>query len=93
MSKEAKQWFETNQIEVMEWPPQSPDLSPIENVWGILTQRVYANGRFFNSTDDLWETIQSEWNKLTAADTYPLYASMHNRILNVIENQGKKISH
>ena len=93
VSKEAKQWFETNQIEVMEWPPQSPDLSPIENVWGILTQRVYANGRFFNSTNELWETIQFEWNKLTAADMYPLYASMHNRILNVIENQGKKIPH
>ena len=68
------------------------NLSPIEDVWGILTQQVYANRRFFNSTD-LWETIQSEWNKLTATDMYPLYASMHNQILNVIKNQGKKISY
>lgn len=27
-----------------EWPPHSPDLSPIENVWGIVQREVDALG-------------------------------------------------
>ena len=29
----VKRWFETNQIEVMKRPAQSPDLNPNENLW------------------------------------------------------------
>jgi len=28
-SKHAKEWFAANQVNVMEWPAQSPDLNPI----------------------------------------------------------------
>ena len=30
-SKKAKKWFADNIIDIMEWPPQSADLNPIEN--------------------------------------------------------------
>ena len=42
----------------MEWPLQSPDLNPIENLWATLKRKVKEQGRVSNKKE-LWEAIEA----------------------------------
>ena len=41
-SKIAMKWFADNSVETIDWPPQSPDLSYIENLWDYVDRNVHS---------------------------------------------------
>ena len=45
-------FLEAEVIAVMKWPPQIPDMKPIENVWKIVSEK--AQNRNPQNIDDLW---------------------------------------
>lgn len=91
-SSSTKEWFHEKNIRVLNWPALSPDLNPIENLWGILTRRVYRNGRQFQSLDDLRKSITEEWNLLSNAELQNLISSMPDRVYKVINGNGASIN-
>ena len=38
--KKAKSWFKNSDLEVIDWPAQSPGLNPIENLWSHLRKKL-----------------------------------------------------
>ena len=46
-----KGYFNNNNIKIIDWPPQSPDLSPIENIWGIIKNKLFDRASEITSGD------------------------------------------
>ena len=46
----------------MTWPPQSPDLNPIEMVWNELERRVKEKQP--TNAQHMWEIIQDGWKSI-----------------------------
>ncbi|KAI4880122.1 hypothetical protein NFI96_023236 [Prochilodus magdalenae] len=61
-AKATKEWLRKKHTKVMEWPSQSPDLHPIENLWRELKVRVAK--RQPQHLNDLEMTCKEEWTKL-----------------------------
>ena len=92
-SASTKAWFSSKNINVMKWPSLSPDLNPIENLWGILSRKVYQNGRQFSSVEQLKTAIIECWEEIPLQTLGTLIDSMKNRVFEVILNKGNAINY
>lgn len=87
-SRETKNWLAERNIDVLAWPPYSPDLNPIENLWGIIANEVYKNGKQFDNIIDLKKRITDVWNGISLYILCKLVRSMPDRLYEVIKNNG-----
>jgi transposase len=71
----------------------SPDLSPIENVWGLLSRKVYANGQQYQTVDQLKAALKKCWKSISKADLKKFTDSMPMRIYNLISRKGYAIDY
>ena len=93
VSRQSKDWFNSKEIELLDWSACSPDLNPIENLWGILCRKVYAGGRQFNTVAELEVAVRNSWREIRIETLEALVNSMPNRVFEVIRCQGKKIKY
>jgi transposase len=91
VSRETKSFLEEKNISVMAWPTYSPDLNPIENVWGYISREVYKEGKTYKSEDELWEAVGNVWDNIPVSLLTNLYASMPKRMIDVLKNKGERI--
>ena len=87
-SRVAQKWFEDNQIKVLEWPAQSPDLNSIEHLWVHLKKRLAGYKIEPSGVLELWERVEVEWNKIPVQVCMDLIESMPRRIAAVLKARG-----
>lgn len=85
-SKTAKRYFQMKKMKMLEWPPQSPDLNPIEHLWTILDEKIPMDSR--KNLNDFWQGIQTAWDAIPQQVLHNLVESMPKRLMAVIENHG-----
>lgn len=85
-SKLVKSFLSEKGINVLEWPPQSPDLNPIEHMWDQLDREISINRR--KSFQDFKEALFERWYLITPKIIQKLVQSMPSRLEAVIAAKG-----
>lgn len=86
-AKSVKQWLGSKNIQLLDWPGNSPDLNPIENLWMLIKKRVSAKN--CSSLDGLKNAIRHVWcTEITSGLCENLAKSMPKRISAVLKNKG-----
>jgi len=70
------------------WPPNSPDLNPIENVWGWMEAKI--NNQGCNSWTEFKAAVHKTCSQVPLTMVANLFDSMPKRMRLVLENGGGK---
>ncbi|UYV65046.1 Transposase [Cordylochernes scorpioides] len=74
-------------VQMLPWPPFSPDLSPIEHVWDIIGRRLHALPQP-RSEDELWQMVEREWRAIPQDAIRTLIDSLPRRVAACIAVRG-----
>jgi hypothetical protein len=86
--KKAKQWFQDHEYQIMDWPAQCPDISPIEHLWHHLKRKLAGYEVPPKRILELWGRVEEEWNKIPPEVCQDLIESMLRPIEAVLQEKG-----
>jgi transposase len=87
MSVLVRTWLHNNGINMLDFPPYSPDLNPIEHLWQDMARRVEA--RPAGTIEELQDVVAEEWEATSLDFLRKLAHSMPDRCQAVIDAQGE----
>lgn len=85
----AQEYKDTYNVQNLVHPAQSPDLNPIEGIWAIIKQCLRR--RIFDSKEEMKESLQEEWDKITLEEIQHRIADMPRRCATLIKSGGGPI--
>ncbi|KFM66508.1 Transposable element Tcb1 transposase, partial [Stegodyphus mimosarum] len=74
-------FFVNRQIELLPWPARSPDLSPVENMWSVVAERLTQITSQAATPDQLWQRVEAAWSAVPQELIQSLFQSMPRRVV------------
>ncbi len=83
-------WFleHDNEFTLLKWPPQSPNLNPIEHLWGVVEREIRIMDVQLTNLQQLCDAIMSIWTNISEECFQNLVESMTQRIKAVLKAKG-----
>ncbi len=83
-------WFleHDNEFTLLKWPPQSPDLNPIEHLWDVVEREIHIMDVQTTNLQQLCDAIMTIWTKISEECFQHLVESMPRRIKAVLKENG-----
>jgi hypothetical protein len=82
----VQDWIRESGIDVLDWPPYSPDLNPIENLWADVKRRAEMDNP--RTKEELKTALRKAWSEIDARLIKKLIQSMPKRCKLVLAKQG-----
>ena len=79
-------WLENQGINRMQWPAQSPDLNPIENLWNDIGMAIMRERPV--TKHQLTQCIRTTWTNITINRIRRLYDSLPRRVRDTVRMRG-----
>lgn len=74
------------QIDTLDWPANSPDANPIENLWHLIKIKMNDLGPL--NADEMWVELQKIWYNIPTSLCRKLVDSMPRRVTSIIKMKG-----
>jgi hypothetical protein len=84
-SKAFKEWIKLCLKEKLDWPTNSFDLNPLENVWKLLINAIQHGQTCPRNLEELRMTLEKEWRSIGSVRFRNLCHSMLARLQSVVE--------
>jgi hypothetical protein len=72
-------------------PPKAGDINVMENIWGVMCDDVYKDGKSYECRESLVQAIQAAWKRVQENRDmmHKMFDGMEARVKAVIDHKGR----
>ena len=87
----TKQFKKQMGLRTIEWPPYSPDINPIENIWSVMKKTIRRNIQLTDDLVNLKRLVINTWKDIPQATIDNVINSMSSRVGKILNCKGNRI--
>ena len=87
-ARAVKAFLREQQVEFIDWPPYSPDLNPIENVWNWIKHKLETEFQPMQSEEELCNAVAELWGQITPEQCFAWAGNYEKRLQAVLDARG-----